>query len=168
MAEMELEAGEIVSDSETHNNNVVVVKDDNKDEIAQDVLLVAAEVEFPGNAGKEAESDAEGMCEEDSDPLEDDSSSSEDDDDSDVNAADIEKSHIDGAEELEKMVQRAKDGGDSDDDDDAAVEPPRTANEVTVPCFCFFLKCCSLHCLLPRDLSTKCRSIAGLAPSAAN
>lgn len=165
MADMELEAGEIVSDSEAAgNNNNVVVDVDNKDEIAQDVLLVAAEV---GN-GKEAavESDAEGMFEVDSDPLEEDSSSSEDDDDdddSDVNAADIQKSHIEGAEELEKMVQRAKDGGESDDDDEGAVEPPRTANEVTVSlCYFFFRKCWCRHCPVfsrsEQEMSFYCRT----------
>lgn len=80
-----------------------------------------------GNAG--------GMVEEDSDPLEESDESSEegsDEEDGDVNAGDLQKSHIEGEEELEKMVQRAKDG-DSDEEDDGATEPPRTANEVTVP-----------------------------------
>jgi len=177
-SEMELEAGEIVSDLEmpglsgdtrsggnerSLGSNVAVEdtacsKEDGEislhDDIPQDVFLAAQTAELPVNGNgngvkKESEEEEEeseeeeedddgnpeGMVEEDSDPLVESDESSEDesdDEEDDVNAGDMQKSHIEGAEELEKMVQRAKDG-DSDEDDDGATEPPRTANEVTVP-----------------------------------
>lgn len=180
-SEMEVEAGEIVSDgsdmempglsgagSERNGRSAVEdsacskesdgaanvqirehgrVAGDGKGEIPQDVLL-AAEAALPVNGngngvqgeceeGEEEsegeEDDAEGMVEADSDPLvdsEEESSDESSEEDEDVNAADMEKSLINGAEELEKMVQRAKDV--DSDEEDGATEPPRTANEVTV------------------------------------
>ena len=122
---------------------------DGKGDIPQDVLL-AAEAALPANGhgngvpkeceGEEDESEeddednAEGMVEADSDPLvESEESSDSSSEEEDVNAADMEKHHIEGAEELDKMVQRAKEV--DSDEEDGATEPPRTANEVTV----FFL-----------------------------
>jgi len=122
------------------------VTGDLKGDIPQDVLL-AAEAAMPGNGNgngvreeeedeSEGDGNADGMVEADSDPQveSDESSDASSDEEEDVNAADMQKSHIEGAEELDQMVKRAKEV-DSEEEDGATTEPPRTANEVTV----FFL-----------------------------
>lgn len=113
------EAAEVFSNLPVHGNGNGVAKECGGDE----------------NESEDEEEDdenAEGMVEEDSDPLveSDESSDASSDEDDDVNVVDLQQSHIEGAEELEKMVQRVKDV--DSDEEDAATEPPRTANEVTV------------------------------------
>ncbi|XP_024395734.1 uncharacterized protein [Physcomitrium patens] len=112
------EAAEVFSNLPVHGNGNGVAKECGGDE----------------NESEDEEEDdenAEGMVEEDSDPLveSDESSDASSDEDDDVNVVDLQQSHIEGAEELEKMVQRVKDV--DSDEEDAATEPPRTANEVT-------------------------------------
>lgn len=121
-----------------------------KGDIPQDVLL-AAEAAMPVNGNgngvarkceDESEEDvhADGMVEADSDPQveSDESSDASSDEEEDVNAADMQKNHIEGAEELDEMVKRAKEI--DSDEEDGATEPPRTANEMTVFFFNFELK----------------------------